>query len=117
MDSTEAIFVSHSRSYAIRLALAISEPLFTLLHQFIQKIIKLLYGDIRHHHHMSNVSFACQLPPVHELLIVRSLEHNGAAQLVQHCSNACIHKPTFEVVCIAQTLLHLFLKPSVPFHV
>lgn len=117
MDSTEAIFKSHIGSYTIWLALAISEPLFTLLQELIEKIIKLVYGDIWHDDHMSNVSLACQLPLVNELLIVWSLEHNGAAELVQHCSNACIHKPTFEVVCIAQALLHLLLKTSVPFHV
>ena len=117
MDKTEAIFMSHSRSYTTWLALPISEPLLTLLQEFIEKVMKLLYGDIWHHHNMSNVSLACQLPLVHKLLIMWSLEHNRAAQLVHHCSNACLHKLTFEVVCIAQALLHLFLQTSVPFHV
>ena len=54
-----------------------------------------------------------KLPTTNKFLILRSLKHNRAAQLIDHSTNPCFSKAVFQVVSISEALLDFFMEPFV----
>lgn len=84
MEIASTVIISNIGSNTRRTNGIVTVPGQTFFDQFVQESVELLDGDVGHHNDMGDVSLARQLPPADELLVQRSLENDGAAELVEH---------------------------------